>query len=84
VARRCDNRSVELPEVRPGLFRWTARHPEWRPGAAAGSAGDWPEEVGCVLYEAHDKTVLIDPLLPPERESFLRELEQRALATALA
>ncbi len=77
MARRCDNRSVELSEIRPGLFRWTARHPEWRPGAAAGSAGDWPEEVGCVFYEAPDASVLIDPLLPPDRERFLGALDRR-------
>jgi hypothetical protein len=68
---------LRLNEIHPGLFRWTARHPEWRPGAAAGSAGDWPEEVGCVLYEAPDTTVLIDPLLPPDRERFLGALDRR-------
>ncbi|MEK6252539.1 MAG: hypothetical protein AABM43_11450 [Actinomycetota bacterium] len=68
---------MELSEICPGLFRWTARHPEWRPGAAPGSSGDWPEEVGCVLYEAPDTTVLIDPLLPPDREGSLRALDQR-------
>ena len=68
---------MELSEIRPGLFRWTARHPEWRPGAAPGSAADWPEEVGSVLYEGPDATVLIDPLLSPDRESSLGELDKR-------
>jgi hypothetical protein len=68
---------VEIQQIRPGLFRWAAPHPEWSPGASPGSTADWPQEVGSVLYEAPDATVLIDPLLPPERESFLRELDKR-------
>jgi hypothetical protein len=65
-----------LQEVRPGLWRWTASHPEWQPDAPKGSPADWPHEVGCLLCEAADATVLIDPLLPPDRESFLRDLDQ--------
>ena len=42
---------AEPAEIEPGLWRWTARHPEWRPGAAAGSPADWPAEVGSVLVE---------------------------------
>ena len=55
-----------LEEIRPGLLRWTAAHPGWRPGAAPGSPADWPEEVGSVAYEAHDAFVLVDPLVPDE------------------
>jgi hypothetical protein len=68
---------VEIQQIRPGLFRWTARHPEWRPDAEPGSPADWPEEVGCVLYEAPDASVLIDPQLPPDRERFLGALDRR-------
>jgi hypothetical protein len=46
---------VEVAELRPGLWRWTAYHEEWR------------KDVGCVYYEAPDAVVLIDPLVPPER-----------------
>jgi glyoxylase-like metal-dependent hydrolase (beta-lactamase superfamily II) len=42
---------MELRELRPGLWRWTAFHPEWR------------AEVGSVAYEGTDDLVLIDPLL---------------------
>jgi hypothetical protein len=55
-----------LEEIRPGLLRWTARHPDWEPGAKPGSPADWPEEVGCVAYEARDAFVLVDPLVPDE------------------
>jgi glyoxylase-like metal-dependent hydrolase (beta-lactamase superfamily II) len=43
---------MELRELRPGLWRWTAFHPEWK------------EEVGSVAYEGQDDLVLVDPLLP--------------------
>lgn len=50
---------------------WTAPHPQWN------EAADWPEEVGCVYYEASDSVVLIDPLLPRgEEESFLAALDR--------
>jgi hypothetical protein len=60
----------------PGLYRWTARHPEWHPGAVQGDSEDWGPEVGSILYEAQDTVVLFDPLLPDqEREAFLELLD---------
>jgi hypothetical protein len=53
-----------LRELGPGLWRWTALHPEFVQDAKPESPADWPEEVGSVLYDAEDATVLIDPLLP--------------------
>jgi hypothetical protein len=54
--------------LRPGLWRWTAPHPEWLP--EKDRPGGWGQMVGCVYYEpptgARDATVLIDPLAPPE------------------
>jgi hypothetical protein len=55
-----------------GLWRWTAKHPAWRPDAEPDSADDWPEDVGCVAYRAERALVLIDPLVP--EEGFLDEL----------
>jgi glyoxylase-like metal-dependent hydrolase (beta-lactamase superfamily II) len=43
----------------PGLWRWTARHPEWHPG-------QFGAEVACFAVSAEDQLVLIDPLLAPE------------------
>jgi hypothetical protein len=69
---------VELREIRPGLHRWTARHPEWEPAATPGSPADWEPEVGCVAYEAPDAFLLVDPLVPGERRGpFLAELDGR-------
>lgn len=51
---------MNVTELRPGLWRWTATHPEW-------VAGDgWAPEVGCVYVESEDAVVLIDPLVPDE------------------
>jgi len=62
-------------ELAPGLWRWTAPHPDWRPGASEGSPSHWERDVGCVLYDAPGATVLIDPLLPPDPAPFLAELD---------
>jgi hypothetical protein len=51
-------------ELRPGLWRWTARHPEWKPDAEPDSPADWPPDVGSVAYAAPDALVLVDPLVP--------------------
>jgi hypothetical protein len=54
----------DLHELPPGLYRWTARHPSWEPGAGAESAGDWPELVGCVAVDLGNEVVFVDPLVP--------------------
>jgi hypothetical protein len=60
---------MDHEEIRAGLWRWTARHPEWRPGATPESGADWPEMVGCVAHVADDALVVIDPLIPSGEES---------------
>ena len=65
-------------EITPGLFRWTAAHPDWDPEAAPGGPDDWGQYVGSVLYEAPDAVVLIDPLIPREdRAELLSWLDAR-------
>ena len=53
-----------LQELRRGLYRWTAPHPSWKPGARPESVGDWPELVGCVAADNGAEVVFIDPLVP--------------------
>jgi hypothetical protein len=53
-------------EIAPGLHHWTAPHPAYDPDPVPGSAADWPEQVGCTLYQAPDAAVFIDPLVPDE------------------
>jgi hypothetical protein len=50
-----------MDELTDGLWRWTARHPEWHPG-------EFGSEVASFAIQAGGDTLLIDPLLPPERE----------------
>jgi hypothetical protein len=65
----------ELREIGRGLWRWTVAHPGWVRNPKPESPADWPEEVGCVLYDAADATVLIDPLVPPRHDRFLARLD---------
>jgi len=54
-------------QLRPGLWRWIAYHPEWR------------ADVGCVAYATATSLALIDPMLPAEeadRRRFLSALDR--------
>ena len=51
-----------MRELRPGLWRWTARHPDWTP--EEGGPEGWDPEVASYLYEAPGTLVLFDPLSP--------------------
>jgi glyoxylase-like metal-dependent hydrolase (beta-lactamase superfamily II) len=53
---------MEVQELRPGLWRWTASHPEWN------HAEQWGPEVGSVYAELPDSVVVIDPLIPDDEE----------------
>jgi hypothetical protein len=48
-----------MQKLSDGLWRWTARHPEWHPG-------EFGAEVACFAAQAEDTVLLIDPLLPEE------------------
>lgn len=64
-----------LVELAPGLYRWTARHPDADPSPTPGSPADWGPDVGCVAYEAPDALVLVDPLVPDDREDLRDALD---------
>jgi glyoxylase-like metal-dependent hydrolase (beta-lactamase superfamily II) len=56
---------VDVVEIAPGLWRWTAYHEEWE------------EDVGSVYCETEDGALLIDPLVPPDGgEHFWRSLDR--------
>jgi hypothetical protein len=57
-------------QLADGLWRWTARHPEWHPG-------EFGSEVACFAIQAGDDTVLIDPLLPSEPEDVLQLIDEQ-------
>jgi hypothetical protein len=62
---------VEVLQLAPGLWRWSAPHPEWRPGEG------WEPEVACYYAETDDATILVDPQLPggEDEERFWRNLD---------
>lgn len=66
-----------MREIAPGLWRWTAPHPAWRPGAERDSPDDWDESVGSVLYLGRDTAVFIDPLVPRDEEQFWSWADER-------
>jgi glyoxylase-like metal-dependent hydrolase (beta-lactamase superfamily II) len=61
---------MKLPgadELAPGLWRWTAYHPEWK------------QDVACVAYTNGTEVALVDPMLPAEgaeARRFLRALDR--------
>jgi hypothetical protein len=57
-----------MQKLTEGLWRWTARHPEWHPG-------EFGAEVACFAASAGDTTLLIDPLLPPQPEQVLETID---------
>lgn len=66
-----------MDELAPGIHRWTAPHPEWRPRS---------EEVGSYALVAGEALLLVDPLLPADaderRSPLLAELELLVAAAA--
>ena len=53
---------MDVRELRPGLWRWTAAHPEWE------HAEHWGPEVGSVYAELPDALVMVDPLVTQDDE----------------
>lgn len=51
-----------MEELGPGLWWWTASHPEWTPEDLEGGAG-WEQVVSSYAIGARDELVLFDPLV---------------------
>jgi hypothetical protein len=66
-----------MHELAPGLYRWTAEHPDWIEDHQPGSPADWPPEVGCVAHSAPDALVLVDPLIAGDAWADLDALVER-------
>ena len=65
-----------IVQLGPGLYRWTASHPDWQPGAEPGSSGDWDPEVGCVAFAVDRGIVVVDPQVPPDEEPFWTQMDR--------
>jgi hypothetical protein len=59
-----------MDELTEGLWRWTARHPEWHPGEFGAEVASFAARAG------DDTTLLIDPLLPPDPSSVLAVIDE--------
>src|SRR5687767_5086290 len=57
-----------MQKLTDGLWRWTARHPEWHPG-------EFGAEVASFAAKADGTLLLIDPLLPEDEDETSRVLE---------
>lgn len=56
---------MDVLEIAPGLWRWTAYHDEWK------------EDVGSTYCETTDGVVLVDPLVPDaDQDRFWRSLDR--------
>jgi glyoxylase-like metal-dependent hydrolase (beta-lactamase superfamily II) len=58
---------VNVNEIAPRLWWWTAPHPEWTPAALKDGRG-WQQDVSSYALAAEDAFVLFDPLLPEDDE----------------
>ena len=68
---------MDVQELKPGLWRWTARHPDWE-----------EREVSSAYVETGDAVCLVDPLVPrDEEERFFaaldRDVERLGLPVAI-
>ena len=57
-----------MQKLTDGLWRWTARHPEWHPG-------EFGAEVASFAARAEGALLLIDPLLPEDEDAAASVLE---------
>jgi hypothetical protein len=64
-----------IHELRPGLHRWTAVHPDAEPVRTVSSPDDWGPEVASIAYEASDALLLVDALVPEDRSDLREELD---------
>jgi hypothetical protein len=74
---------VKPVELDHGLWRWTAPHPDWQPGAPE-SAYDWSRDVGCALFQTASVALFIDPLLPLSTSPFWRWADERCARRSVA
>jgi hypothetical protein len=65
-----------MEALRPGLWTWTAPHPDWKP--SDGGPNGWEQEVRSYALEARGTLILFDPMDPPA------EIEARAASSTPA
>lgn len=66
-----------MEEIRPGLWTWTARHPDWT--EADGGPEGWGPEARSYACDSGSDLALIDPLEPPSLVEGLIESQDVAV-----
>jgi hypothetical protein len=67
-----------VDEIAPGIWRWTALHPEWQPEV------EWGREVASFALAVDETLILVDALVPDDVWPRLDELAaERATVAAL-
>jgi glyoxylase-like metal-dependent hydrolase (beta-lactamase superfamily II) len=56
---------MNVDQISPGLWHWTAPHPDWKPESGGDGEG-WDRIVSSYALVADDALVLIDPLVPAD------------------
>ena len=57
---------MDVQELAPGLWHWTANHPEWKPEYRGKDDLGWEEIVSSYALVGEHGVALIDPQVPPE------------------
>jgi glyoxylase-like metal-dependent hydrolase (beta-lactamase superfamily II) len=65
-------------ELKPGLWRWEAPHPEWTPGTT------WPQDVASYALDDGTRLILFDPLGVPEEILALMDERQAMIVLTSA
>ncbi len=55
---------MDIQQIDPRLWHWTAPHPEWKPSNRGKDGQGWEQLVSSYALVADDSLVLIDPQLP--------------------
>ena len=50
---------MNVTELAPGLWRWTAPHPDWSPSEP------WDQAVSSYALDEGERLLLFDPIAPP-------------------
>jgi glyoxylase-like metal-dependent hydrolase (beta-lactamase superfamily II) len=67
---------MDVQQIAPGLWHWTAPHPDWTPKDAEDGRG-WEQLVSSYAVVEGDTLLLFDPLVPAdEEERFWRALDR--------
>lgn len=67
---------MEIEQIAPGLWWWTAPHPGWTPDDFTNGQG-WERDVSCYALVEDDALVLFDPLVPAgDEERFWSALDR--------